>query len=65
MTPPVFSRERGRALLGVLAYLVSAAVAPWQPVASLAIIVVLPVFYGLTSEGWIGLRTADRRAHRR
>lgn len=47
-----FVQERRRALLGVISYLVAAAVAPWQPVASLVIICVLPVFYGATSEGW-------------
>jgi TMEM175 potassium channel family protein len=47
-----FVQERRRALLGVLAYLLAAPVALWQPLASLAIICVLPVFYGVTSEGW-------------
>lgn len=60
-TPAVFfARERRRALLGVLAYLVAAAVAVWQPLASLLIICALPVFYGATSEGWRGVRSRDR-----
>jgi uncharacterized membrane protein len=54
-SPTFFSQERQRALLGVASYLVAAAVAPWQPIASLVIIVVLPVFYGVTSQGWTGL----------
>ncbi len=55
-TPAVFfATERRRALLGVLAYLVAAAVAVWQPLASLLIICALPVFYGATSEGWHGV----------
>jgi len=29
-------------------------VALWQPLGSLLIICVLPVFYGATSEGWSG-----------
>ena len=47
-----FAGERRRALLGVIAYLVAVPVTLWQPLASLAIICVLPVFYGATSEGW-------------
>ncbi|HXB49757.1 MAG TPA: TMEM175 family protein [Streptosporangiaceae bacterium] len=47
-----FAGERSRALLGVIAYLVAAPVALWQPLASLVIICVLPVFYGATSEGF-------------
>jgi uncharacterized membrane protein len=54
-SPSFFAQERQRAFLGIASYLVEAAVAPWQPLASLVIIVVLPVFYGLTSEGWTGL----------
>jgi uncharacterized membrane protein len=47
-----FAQERRRALLGLVAYLVAALVAQWQPLAGLVIAAVLPVFYGLTSEGW-------------
>jgi uncharacterized membrane protein len=47
-----FAQERRRALLGLAAYLVAALVAQWQPLAGLVIAAVLPVFYGLTSEGW-------------
>jgi uncharacterized membrane protein len=47
-----FAAERRRAALGVGAYLIAAVVVLWQPVASLVIICVLPVFYGVTSEGW-------------
>ena len=54
-SPAFFVQERHRALLGIASYLVAVAVAPWQPLASLVIIVALPVFYGLTSEGWTGL----------
>jgi uncharacterized membrane protein len=49
-----FAQERRRALLGVVAYLLAAAVALWQPLGSLLIICVVPVFYGATSEGWSG-----------
>jgi uncharacterized membrane protein len=55
-SPTFFARERQRALLGVVSYLIAAVIAPWQPAASLGIVVVLPVFYGLTSEGWTGLQ---------
>jgi len=47
-----FANERLRALLGVVAYLIAAAVAAASALASLVIICVLPVFYGATSEGW-------------
>jgi uncharacterized membrane protein len=47
-----FAQERRRALLGVIAYLLAAAVAGWQPLVSLVILCILPVFYGATSEGW-------------
>jgi uncharacterized membrane protein len=47
-----FAAERRRALLGVIAYLLAAAVALWQPLGSLSIVCALPVFYGMTSEGW-------------
>jgi len=36
----------------VIAYLLAAAVALWQPLGSLLIICVVPVFSGATSEGW-------------
>ena len=48
-----FARERRRALLGLIAWIV-AAVALSQPLGSLLIISVLAVFYGATSEGWSG-----------
>lgn len=51
-----FAQERRRALLGVIAYLLAAAVARWQPLVSLLILCVLPVFYGATSQGWSGMR---------
>ena len=50
--PSFFASERRRALVGVLAYLIAALVAVWLPIVSLFIICVLPVFYGLTTEGW-------------
>ncbi len=54
-----FAQERRRALLGVIAYLLAAVAARWQPLVSLLILCVLPVFYGATSEGWRG--TWNRR----
>jgi TMEM175 potassium channel family protein len=50
--PSFFAAERQRALLGMLAYLLAALLALWLPLGSLLIIAMLPVFYGLTSEGW-------------
>jgi len=52
VSPSFFAAERRRALLGVLAYPLAAVVALWEPIASLVILCALPVFYGLTSEGW-------------
>ena len=51
-----FVAERRRALLGLIAYLLAAALAVAVPVGSLIIVCVLPVFYGLPSEGWGGRR---------
>lgn len=47
-----FALERRRALIGVASYLLAALVALWQPLAGLVIASTLPVFYGVTSEGW-------------
>src|SRR6185437_3856709 len=52
--PSFFATERKRALLGVIAYLVAALVAVWLPIGSLFIICGIPVFYGMTIEGWKG-----------
>jgi uncharacterized membrane protein len=46
-----FAQERLRALIGVGAYLGAALLALWQPIAGLVIASLLPVFYGVTSEG--------------
>jgi uncharacterized membrane protein len=56
-----FASERRRALLGIASYLLAILVALWEPVASLVILCALPVFYGVTSEGWRGLRRRRRR----
>lgn len=47
-----YAAERRRAVLGIASYAVAAVVAVWQPLAGLIILCALPVFYGLTSEGW-------------
>ena len=49
---PLFFAERQRALLGIVTYLLAALLAFWLPLGGLLIIAILPVFYGLTSEGW-------------
>ena len=51
-SPSFFAQERRRALLGSIFYLVAALIALWLPLGTLLIIAALPVFYGLTSEGW-------------
>jgi uncharacterized membrane protein len=57
-----FAQERRRAALGVGSYLCAALFALWAPVAGLTIACLLPVFYGVTSEGWSPYRN---RRHRR
>jgi uncharacterized membrane protein len=47
-----FAQERKRALIGIGAYLGAALLALWQPIPGLVIVALLPVFYGITSEGW-------------
>jgi uncharacterized membrane protein len=47
-----FAQERARAVVGIVVYLLSALVALWQPTVGLVIAAVLPIFYGVTSEGW-------------
>jgi TMEM175 potassium channel family protein len=47
-----FAHERGRAVFGIVLYMLTALVALWRPEIGLAIAAVLPVFYGLTTEGW-------------
>lgn len=55
-----FAEERGRAVFGIVLYVFAALAALWLPLLGLAIAAVLPVFYGLTTEGWTG-RTRHRR----
>ena len=55
-----FASERRRAWLGVVSYLLAALIALGEPAASLVIFCALPVFYGVTSEGWRGLRRHQR-----
>jgi len=47
-----FAKERGRSAFGVVGYALVALLALWHPAAGLAIAAALPVFYGLTTEGW-------------
>lgn len=47
-----FAGERMRSALGLASYAVAAALSLWQPVAGLVLIAALPVFYGVTSNGW-------------
>jgi uncharacterized membrane protein len=59
-----FAGERRRALLGIVSYLLAALIALWEPAVSLVILCALPVFYGITSEGWRGLRVRYRAGRR-
>jgi len=56
VSPAFFAGERRRALLGIASYLLAILIALWDPAVSLVILCALPVFYGVTSEGWRGLR---------
>jgi uncharacterized membrane protein len=47
-----FAGERSRSLLGLALYAVAAALSFWQPLVGLALTTTLPVFYGVTSNGW-------------
>ena len=67
--PTFFPRERHRALIGVALYIVGAAIG-WalSPTLALLCFLVLPIFYGITSEGLVETRVtllarlaADRR----
>jgi uncharacterized membrane protein len=51
-----FAGERQWAVVGLVSYFLAALIALWEPVASLVIFCALPVFYGVTSEGWRRLR---------
>ncbi len=58
-----FALERRRALAGIGACVAVAVAALWQPLLGLAIAALLPIFYGLTSEGLVSFRgTRSRRA---
>lgn len=59
-----FAQERQRALIGVGFYLAAALLALWQPIAGLVIACLLPVFYGVTSEGWSPHRNRRHRQAR-
>ena len=52
-----FAHEQRRALTGVAFYFAAAVMAIWQPIVGLFITIVLPVFFGITSEGWLPNRT--------
>jgi len=60
VSPAFFAGERRRALLGIASYLLAILIALWDPAVSLVILCALPVFYGVTSEGWRGLRRRRR-----
>jgi len=50
--PTYFPRERHRALLGIALYVVAGAIGwAYSPKLALLIFLLLPVFYGITSEG--------------
>ena len=65
-TPPsFFGQERRRAILGLGLYLIVALIGLWQPMAGLVVASGLPVFYGLTTEGWSPTRPGRRSRSRK
>lgn len=70
--PTFFPKERHRAVLGIVLYAVGGTVG-WivHPLLALLIFLILPIFYGITSEGLVETRVAllhrleARRNHRR
>jgi uncharacterized membrane protein len=47
-----FAQEQRRPIFGMVLYALAAVGALWQPAVGLVIAAVLPVFYGVTTEGW-------------
>jgi uncharacterized membrane protein len=47
-----FAAERTRSTLGIGSYVVAMALSLWQPLAALVLASALPIFYGITSNGW-------------
>jgi TMEM175 potassium channel family protein len=61
--PEFFRRERMRAWVGIVLYSCAWLVGWWTtPMIALVILVALPVFYGISSEGLSGTRPRPRRA---
>jgi hypothetical protein len=46
-------KSGGRAVFGVVVYVLVALIALWRPAVGLGIAAALPVFYGSTTEGWL------------
>ncbi|MDQ6906106.1 MAG: TMEM175 family protein [Chloroflexota bacterium] len=58
-----FREERRRAVLGILSPVVAIAIGVVAPAVALLVFVLMPIFYGLTTEGWTPRgRTAHRTA---
>jgi len=60
-SPEFFRGERRRSMVGIVLYSFAAAVANWAPLAGLAILVALLVFYGVTLEGQMMSRRRPRK----
>jgi uncharacterized membrane protein len=59
-----FNDEQARSIVGIGLYVVAAALSIWQPLAGLILAAVLPVFYGVTSDGWSKFRGHPRRGEK-
>jgi len=62
VSPGFFREERRRAALGILSPAIAIAIAIVAPSAALFTFLLLPIFYGLTTEGWTPRRSRTRRA---
>ena len=52
VAPGFFREERRRAALGILSPVVAVAIGVVAPVVALFVFLLIPIFYGLTTEGW-------------
>jgi uncharacterized membrane protein len=52
LAPGFFREERRRAALGILSPVVAVALGGVVPVIALIVFLLIPIFYGLTTEGW-------------
>jgi uncharacterized membrane protein len=62
VAPGFFREERRRAVLGIVSPVIAVAIGLVLPALGLVVFLLLPVFYGLTTEGWTSQRRRIRRS---